>query len=378
MSQRPRVLLLIPHLGGGGAERVTALLARGLSARKYELHLGLITGLITLTASDLVPAGVKIHSLGVRRVRSAALPLMRLVRELRPDLILSGMAHLNFLVLLLRPLFPSKTRVVVRQNAMVSADLRSSRLPVYTRYLYRLLYPQADRIVCQTRAMAADLVSRSGVRDGQVEVLPNPVDAEAMRAVSQPDLVPDRLGCWQGPGPHLLAMGRLSHEKGFDLLMQAFSSVRIQYPAADLKILGTGPELSLLREICATLQLERSVRFGGYVSRPETFFAGATLFVLPSRQEGLPNALLEGAAGGLPIVALPASEGVADLLRGKRGVWLGAEVSARALTISLMTALESIGPGERFPHPWLEAFQMESAIRSYERLIDQVLQERAQ
>jgi len=86
MSQRPRVLLLIPHLGGGGAERVTALLARGLSAPKYELHLGLITE--SLTASDLVPAGVKIHSLGVRRVRSAALPLMGLVRELQPDLIL--------------------------------------------------------------------------------------------------------------------------------------------------------------------------------------------------------------------------------------------------------------------------------------------------
>jgi glycosyltransferase involved in cell wall biosynthesis len=228
--------------------------------------------------------------------------------------------------------------------------------------------------------MVADVVARSGVRDGQVEVLPNPVDAEAIRAVMpdrQEGLEPDPVGCWRGPGPHLLAMGRLSYEKGFDLLLEAFSSVRIRYPAADLTILGTGPELGALREMRAALQLERWVQFGGYVSRPETFFSGATLFVLPSRQEGLPNALLEAGAGGLPIVALPASEGVADLLRGKRGAWLGAEVSARALTSSLLTALDSIVPGERFPHPWIEAFHMESAIRSYERLIDEMLQEQA-
>ena len=374
MCQPSKVLLLIPHLGGGGAERVTALLARELS-RKYELHVGLITRLITqsVPTSDMVSAGVKIHSLGVRRVRSAALRLMRLVRELQPDLILSGMAHLNFLVLLLRPLLPRKTRVVIRQNAMVSADLGSGRLPGYTRYLYRLLYPRADRIVCQTRAMAADVISRSGVRDGQVEVLPNPVDAVAIRTG-----MPNRVGCWEeGPGPHLLAMGRLSQEKGFDLLLEAFSSVRTGYPDADLTILGTGPELGALREMRAALQLERSVQFVGYVSRPETFFPGATLFVLPSRQEGLPNALLEAAAGGLPMVALPASEGVAELLRDKRGAWLGAEVSARALTNSLLSALDSILPGERFPHPWIEAFQMESAIRSYERLIDATLQEQA-
>jgi glycosyltransferase involved in cell wall biosynthesis len=308
---------------------------------------------------------------------------MRLVRELQPDLILSGMAHLNFLVLLLRPLLPRKTRVVVRQNTTVSADLRSGRLPGYTRLLYRLLYPCADRIVCQTTAMAADLVSRSGIRDGRVDVLPNPVDAEAIRAVmpdrpAQEGLEAECVGRWQGPGPHLLSIGRLSQEKGFDLLLQAFSSVRIQYPAADLMILGTGPELGALREMRKALQLERSVQFGGYVSRPEMFFPGATLFVLPSRQEGLPNAVLEAAAGGLPIVALPASEGVAELLRDKRGAWLGAEVSARALTSSLLTALDSILPRERFPHPWVEPFQMDSAIRSYERLIDETLQEQEQ
>jgi glycosyltransferase involved in cell wall biosynthesis len=109
------------------------------------------------------------------------------------------------------------------------------------------------------------------------------------------------------------------------------------------------------------------------VQHPERFFSGASLFVLPSRQEGMPNALLEAATGGLPIVALPAADGVVNLLTGKQGAWLGAEVSSRALTRALLAALDSIHPGQRFPHPWVERFRMEFAIQDYERMIDEML-----
>jgi len=370
MTERPRVLLLIPHLCGGGAERVTSLLTRGLSARKYELHLCLITE--PVIASDMVPSWVRIHGLGAARVRSAALPLVRLVRKLEPDLILSGMAHLNFLVLLLRPLFPRKTRVVVRQNAMVSGEVQSGRMPFYARLFYRLLYPVADRIVCQTNAMAADLAARSRLGKAQLEVLANPVDAEAIRRAR--DHTEDH---WHGRGPHLLAVGRLSPEKGFDLLLESFASLRLKLHHAELTILGAGPELRNLATLRNNLGLQASVRFPGYVAHPERFFSGATLFVLPSRQEGLPNALLEAAAGGLPIVASPASEGLVNLLAGKEGAWLGAEVSSRALTHALLAALDSLRPGQRFPHHWVEFFHMERAIRGYERMIDETLKELA-
>ena len=368
MHQRPTVLLLIPHLGGGGAERVTALLARGLSALKYDLHLGLITQ--SLSASDLVPAWVTIHSLGAHRVRSAAVPLLRLVQEIKPDLILSGMAHLNFLVLLLRPLFPRKTRIVVRQNATVSSALRAGQLPTYSRLLYRLLYPAADRVVCQTAGMAADLAARSRLREARLRVLPNPVDVDAIRACRSERALP-----WSGLGPHLLAVGRLSKEKGFDLLLGALRSLRVRFPSAELTILGTGPEESALKSMRDVLRLETAVHFAGYVPRPEVYFAGAALFVLPSRYEGLPNAMLEAAAGGLPIVALPCSEGVVNLLWGRPGAWLGSEVSSRALSNALLDALNSIQSGERFPHPWVQPFRMDQAIDEYERLIDETLLE---
>jgi glycosyltransferase involved in cell wall biosynthesis len=100
------------------------------------------------------------------------------------------------------------------------------------------------------------------------------------------------------------------------------------------------------------------------------------MFVLSSRHEGLPNAMLEAAAGGLPIVALPASEGLVDLLREQPGVWLAPEISSDSLASSLLRALEALQPGQRFLHAFIEEFRIERAVQAYEDLIDSVLKER--
>lgn len=334
MERRFRVLLLIPHLGGGGAERVIAQLARRLSREKYELHLGLITQ--AEPTPGTVPDWVMVHTLSARRVRLGALPLLRLVRRLQPDLILSGMAHLNFLVLLLKPFFPHKTRILVRQNSTVSSALADSGLPAYTRLLYRLLYHHADRIICQSRAMAEDLSEVIGLHAESIRVLPNPVDQQAIQAAMRGPVL------WQGVGPHLLAIGRLSPEKGFDLLLEAMVAVRTHYPAANLVLLGQGTEEARLRARCRKLGLCETVRFAGYTEQPWSYFPGATLLVLPSRHEGMPNALLEAAAAGLPLVATPASGGICEFLAGRPNAWMASEASAPALLGALLAALAQL------------------------------------
>jgi glycosyltransferase involved in cell wall biosynthesis len=366
MEQRTRVLLLIPHLGGGGAEKVFSHLAQRLSLQKYELHLCL-TAQIDASA-DSTPPGVAVHLLRASRVRYASFRLLALVRRLKPQVILSGMFHLNFLILLLRPLFPRSTRVLVRQNGTLSASVAQDDLPIYTRLLYRLLYRHADRILCQTAAMAADLARELSLPPNLLAVLPNPLDIDAIRRAA--NLSPHR---WPGPGPHLLAVGRLSREKGIDLLLSAFRSVQEFFPSVHLLIAGAGPEEASLKAQSHDLGLDPAVHFAGFVGDPCAFFSGASAFVLSSRHEGMPNALLEAAAGGLPLVALPASDGVRDLLCARPGAWLAANISAPALAASLVQALATLQPGERFPHPFIETFRIDRAIRAYEDLIDDAI-----
>lgn len=372
MTQRPRILLLIPHLGGGGAEQVTALLAEGLSRDKYELHLALVTQ--TDPGTKSLPAGVAIHSLGARRVRSAAFRLLRLIRRLKPDLILSGMAHLNFLVLLLRPFFSRRTRICVRQNGTVSAALALDPHRRFTRLLYRLLYRRADRVICQTPAMAKDLRNEVDVPEKLLTVLANPIDLENLRAISMRSSQSENIP--SSRGPRLLAVGRLAHEKGFDLLLHALLAVRQVHREVHLMIAGNGPEESMLRALSSQLGIESAVSFLGHVDRPCALFSDTTLFVLPSRHDAMPNALLEAAACGLPIAAMPASQGLVDLLQHQPGVWLAEEVNAPALSMALLRALDQLSPSQRFPHPFIQQFSFPQAIAAYEDLIDATLRER--
>lgn len=361
MGNRYKILLLIPHLGGGGAERVIAILASRLNQDKYDVHLGVVTG--KAEPAESTPADVEVHYLCAPRVREGAQPIMRLVRQVHPDLILSGMAHLNLAVLMLQPMFPGKIHVVVRQNSVPSSNDAGHLTPL----LYRMLYHRADAVICQTQTMAEAVAQAEG-SNANVCILTNPVNVEAVRAREH---LHDSY--WNGPGPHLLAIGRLAPEKGFDLLLCAMASLRRSYPTIDLTILGAGGEEKRLTEQRKQLSLDDTVRFAGYVPDPETWFGGASMFVLPSRREGLPNALLEAAAAGLPIVATPALGGLSETLSGKEGVWLAREVASNALANSIRFALDTLQPGQRFPHAWIDDHRPEKVIAQYEDLIDSIL-----
>ena len=357
-----RVLFLVPHLGGGGAERVTAHLAAGLPADRYRVHLCVAAQ--GAHPFDALPERVTLHDLGARRVRGAALPLLRLVWRLRPELIFSCMYHMNFLTLLLRPFFPPGTRCIVRQNNLVEQAGGRSRV---TRGLYRALYPRAERIVCQTEEMAGEMRALLGAAE-KLCVLPNPVafggEGEALVGA-----------LWDEGGPRLVAVGRLAPQKGFDLLLPAFAEILGEFPQALLAILGQGPEEAALRELSAQLGIAERVRFAGHVTRPQEWFREAALFVLSSRYEGMSNAMLEAAAAGLPIAAAPGMGGVGTLLAAQPGCWVAEEVSSTALARTLRAALHALTPGARFAHEWLNEFRMENALRRYEALFEEVLAE---
>jgi glycosyltransferase involved in cell wall biosynthesis len=380
MTQRTKLLLLIPHLGGGGAERIAAQLTRHLDRQRFEIHLCLITE--DAPGAQPPPDWIHVHRLGFKRVRQAWWRMIGLIRSERPEVMLSGMAHLNFLLLLLKPFLPGHTRILVRQNTTASSASKAwlSRLP------YRYLYPRADGIICQSQAMATDLASHFAISRDKLTVLANPIDLRVIQtngSAWKPHH--DGLTSWPpSASPRLIAVGRLAHEKGMDLLLHAIGTVRQQYPRIHLTILGIGPEEAALRNLAENLKLETAVTFAGYAENPADYYATATLFVLPSRYEGLPNALLEAAAAGLPLVATPCCSGVADLLQDAPGTWLTPAISAQSLAETVHIALAAIwhaphaseDPPQRFNHAFLAPFEATTAIAAYAALIEHTAAQR--
>jgi len=365
LLKRPRICLLIPHLGGGGAEHIIETLTRHLNSEKYEIHLVLTGSREPQTANSFSPR-ITIHQLGARRVRHSALRLLLLIRQLRPSAIFSGIAHLNLLLLLLRPLLPRVTRIIVRQNGALPATFAAHHHPRLARYAYAHAYRQADSVVCQSESMAQEISRLLRVTREKLLVLPNPTDVQRLRQFA-PSIGPDTRPL------QLLAVGRLAPEKGFDILLDAFAGVQEAFPSTHLTIAGEGPLKVALMQHAQSLGVLDRVHFPGYIHKPHQQFTQASLFVLSSRTEGMPNALLEAAAAGLPIVATPASPGIVDLLQGQEGTWLATEVSSQALRRAIETALGTAKSPRRFHHAWINGFDLSCSIPAYESALDRLI-----
>ncbi|ACY96794.1 MULTISPECIES: glycosyltransferase [Thermomonospora] len=160
------------------------------------------------------------------------------------------------------------------------------------------LYPSADRMLTLT-AEDADAWARAGMTN--VDHMPNPLPfSPAARA----DL----------DAPVVACLGRLSHEKGVDMALEAWAEASAAHPGWRLRIHGSGPEEEALRAQARALGIAGTVEFCGPAPDAAAALAQASVFLLPSRQEGLPMSLMEAMACGLPAVAFDCAPGVRELL----------------------------------------------------------------
>lgn len=306
-GQPQRVLFLLPSLEGGGAQRVFSILLRHLDRIRFEPHLALLQAHGPYLSD--IPPDVPIHELKASRARYALLRILKLVRALKPQTVLSTLGHVNLALTIGRPFLPDGTRLFIREAAIPSDALPDlTRHPAFWRASYRLFYRRADRIVCLSEAMVEDMAVNLKLPRHKLVRIYNPVDVENVRKLAGSGVNP-----YSGEGPHILAAGRLSREKGFDLLLAAMPAVLKQFPRADLTILGEGAMDRDLAAQARSLDIAAAVRLPGFLENPWPYFKHASVFVLPSRYEGLPNVVLEALALRTPVIATDCTGGIQEI-----------------------------------------------------------------
>jgi len=271
------------------------------------------------------------------------------------------MAHLNFLVLVVGKFVHRRSIILVRQNTTASADNTW-----VTRKLYRWLYPTADRVICQSSAMADDLAAHFAISYRKLAILANPVPVENIRCQVAHAQTPEAS---LELTTKLIAVGRLSREKGFDLLLHAVAILRSRDLPVTLTIIGKGPARESLERLAHELCLGSHIHFAGHQNDLIPYYQAATLFVLASRHEGMPNALLEAAAAGLPIVATRCCQGVVDLLNNAPGTWLTPSIDDQSLAQTIFLAITCRSQIGRFHHRFLAPFETTTAMAAYESLL---------
>ncbi len=376
--------------GGGGAERVTVHVARGLAELGYRVDF--VMGRVEGNFLDEIPATVNVIDLRVRhpwqalptlarrttdlaalspilfspgapRVLGAIPGLAEYLRRNRPVALITALNYPSITALLARDVANTATRVVISVQNHLSqsvAHAQERRTAVVHR-LARHFFPRADEIVVPSDGLAVDLSAVTAIPRERITTIPNPViTPEMSQRAAEPLSHP-----WFAPGgpPVLLGIGKLKPQKDFTTLIQAFALLRARQPAR-LMILGEGPERGPLERLARELGVAEDVALPGFAANPFAYLARAQVFALSSRWEGFGNVVAEALAMGCPVVSTDCQSGPREILEGGRYGTLVPVGDAEALAEALAATLAR-PPNREAIRARGSRFSVDRAARAY-------------
>lgn len=381
-----RMTLVISTLRGGGAERVVSNMAN------YWVRKGWPVTVLTNCHGPEAPcyrldSHVVHHDMRCRNLRQSkpnagalrglkeifddCSPVER--RTLIPEL--GFISALRDAIIDTRPQFVvsfinlTNNRVLLATRGLCLPVIVSERddpyrdpIPEGAAQLRRRLYPMATYLVAQTEEAADYFAAEVGDRR---RVIPNPV--------LQPEL-PDPGNGASAPkaGRILVGMGRLVVEKGFTLLLRAFSKLAGKHPSWSLQIWGEGPHRGDLERLSRDLNMSDRVRLPGFTNHPSEVLRRADLFAMSSLIEGFPNALCEAMACGLPVVSFNCSSGIREIIRDGVDGLLVRAADPSALAVALDRLMDDEEERRRLAGKALEIterFGVDKTMARWEQLM---------
>lgn len=274
----------------------------------------------------------------------------------------------NALGLLLRRFWPM--RLVTTAHGWVE---HTRRTPLYYR-IDRFCLPRYERVVCVSDDLLEACLA-CGVPAKNCVLLENGIDTAEYARRRTANEAKAALG-FPADGLLVGAVGRLSAEKGFDVLIRSTRALVSRGLDVRLVVVGEGNERTNLERLVRELQLGDRVRLAGWQADVRTYFEAMDVFALSSLREGLPNVLLEAMALGVPIVSARVN-GVPRLVQdGRNGLLVNAG-DADGLTAALATVLTSPERRAAFRaagrHTVETRYNFATRMRRLARLYDELL-----
>jgi glycosyltransferase involved in cell wall biosynthesis len=329
-----KIVLTIHALFGGGAERQAAELANFLVAAGFQVTV--ITWAQTATDQYQVDARVQRIGLNVlrnsRNLFEAILANRERIRHLRrqwatatPDLVISFTDKMNIVTLASRPNAP----VIIAERS----DPRKQKLSRLWEMWRDRTYPLAAAIIALTEPIANAL--RTRFPKNRVLVIPNAIAVPSSIAIATTarQHASSSSRKWRA-----VAVGRLSAEKGFDLLLRAWKRAAANEPNWELAIVGEGPLRPQLESLITELQLQERVQLMGWCSEIGSQYERSDLYISSSHYEAMSRSLLEALSYQLPVISTRATDGLEELVQDDHNGWLVPPGNIDALANALSSA----------------------------------------
>ena len=300
-------VVVLSSLSHGGAERVLINVANTWSK---------ITTVYLITRD---PEGVNSKTIDnnviILTCRSTKLWLFDLLihlRNIKPQYVLSSIWDINIILVIFRYLLPNNFKLIIRESVSPIAHLSSLKLGAIYLVLYRFFYKRCDLLIAPSQGVASEVKSILGRSDVNIIIIENYPNLERIKKVLP------RGG--SSPGKYIVSVGRLTKQKGYDLLINAFKDSKFKLNGYRLLIIGDGPDRRKLQLLIEKSDLTENIEILSSRETSLTIVGDAAFYVLSSRYEGLSNAMLEALALGVPVLATArhtsADEAVVDGVNG--------------------------------------------------------------
>jgi len=294
---KKKIAFFMANLIVGGAERVTVNIIKQLDKEKFDIFLIMVSqnGILL----EEIPSHVKILDLNSTKTLFSIFKFRKMIQRVEPDIIYSTMIHTSIAQYIALLGIKNKPFIVLRNATSPKLLAQEGGHKKSWRLLFKRAYQSANKILAQTPEMKEELILYYNLLPEKIDIFVNPLDE---------DEINNKTNRISNPFDHekinVVAAGRLTYAKAFDTLLDAFALVVKKNSNFVLHIIGREDgERELLLKKQKELNLENNVKFLGFQSNPYHFFSFSDLFVLSSRREGLPNAVLENLYLKKPIVA---------------------------------------------------------------------------
>jgi glycosyltransferase involved in cell wall biosynthesis len=306
----------MPYLGWTGAERVVFNLLNNLSRDEFCLHILLYkkdderNSLLSELSKDVTVSYLNLDG----RIRNSIFKFVfRInnyckINKIDSIFISDGVSNaaLSPFLFLLGP----RVKKIARESNLPSLFEKN----ILVKFLYKSFYKNYDAIVVQSNEMYSDLAGKIGIPDAKLVKINNPVDIQRiirMSLLSDDDILPRNK-------INLLSIGRLTYQKGFDLLLTAFS--KLDKEKYYLTLIGSGEQKSELLDLVKKLGIKDRVSFVDSTDNPYSYMKNADVFISSSRWEGYPNVVIESIACGTPVVANNYPGGIKEIINSSNGL----------------------------------------------------------
>lgn len=356
--------IFVPSMRGGGAER--AMLKLAVALARSGVSLDLVLAKAEGPYLEDIPADLPVVDLGASRMIAGLPRLAAYLRRTRPEVLLSSLDYANIVASWARAVSFTRPRLVLNEQNTLSrvagnaTSLRGRLIPG----LARRTYPAAAAITAVSKGVAEDLARTLGMPLSRIDVIHNPVVTPELLARAEEPLEHE----WFAPGqpPVILAVGRLSPQKDYPTMLEAFAEVRKTLPVR-LLILGDGPLRPDIEAQVETLGIEADVRLPGFVDNPFAYMRQCAVYAMSSGWEGLPTVLIEALASGARIVSTDCPSGPREILDGGRFGRLVPVGDPGALARAFEAALADDTPPPG-PESW-SPYELDTVVEQYRRIL---------